>query len=166
MKTISLPDLQQARYATVTIEFQESLPDLETLMPVQGSVRIAHQGTYLEVSGQAETIVTLTCDRCLQQYNYRLKIQPKELIWLQSELVDEWEEEREVPMEDLVDSIDPDGDFDPMNWIYEQLCLAMPYPKHCRSDCPGVEVETPDTGAIDQRWAALQNLQKQLRHNS
>ena len=72
MLSIHIPDLLQKPDATAEIEFEETLPDLTTLMPVRGRIRIAHQGTYLEVSGQVNTIVTLTCDRCLQQYNHRL----------------------------------------------------------------------------------------------
>ena len=44
---------------------------------------IRHGGTFLEILAQAETIVTLTCDRCLQNYNYRLSIDTSEIIWLE-----------------------------------------------------------------------------------
>jgi len=163
MLPIHIPDLLHKPDATAEIEFEDMLPDLATLMPVRGHVRVAHQGTYLEVSGWVKTIVTLTCDRCLQQYNYRLSIEPREPIWLDEHIgLEDFEDEREVPMEDLVESIDPHGSFDVGDWVYEQLCLALPHPKHCRPDCPGVEVDRAVNPSVDARWAALQQLQGKL----
>ncbi|TAF56425.1 MAG: DUF177 domain-containing protein [Oscillatoriales cyanobacterium] len=163
MHPIHIPDLLRKHEATAEIEFEEVLLDLETLMPIKGVIRLVHQGTYLDVSAQVTTIVTLTCDRCLQQYNHRISITPQEPIWLDEQIgLEDFEEEREVSMEDLVESIDPHGDFDIDEWIYQQLCLALPHPKHCRPDCPGVEVDPTIIGGVDSRWAALQKLQGQL----
>jgi uncharacterized protein len=163
MQPIHIPDLLRKHEATTEIEFEEVLPDLETLMPIKGVIRLVHQGTYLDVSAQMTTIVTLTCDRCLQQYNHRISIRPQEPIWLDEQIgLEDFEDEREVSMEDLVESIDPQGDFDVDEWIYQQLCLALPHPKHCHPDCPGLEIDTTVSGIVDARWSALQKLQGQL----
>lgn len=163
MQPIHLPDLLKKHEATTEIEFEEVLPDLDTLMPIKGIVRLVHQGTYLDVSAQVTTIVTLTCDRCLQQYNHRISITPQEPIWLDEQIgLEDFEEEREVSMEDLVESIDPQGYFEVDEWLYQQLCLALPHPKHCRPDCPGVDIDTTITHGVDARWAALQQLQGKL----
>lgn len=74
MEAIYIPQLLKAREQTQTIEVDEFLPDLETLTPVRGRISVQHRGNYLEVSAQAETIITLNCHRCLQQYNHRLKL--------------------------------------------------------------------------------------------
>ena len=49
---------------------------------MKGTLKVIHQGDYLQVKIKADTIITLTCDRCLQQYNHRLLINTEELIWL------------------------------------------------------------------------------------
>lgn len=82
MEAIYIPQLTKAPEQTAVIEVQEFLSDLETLTPIRGLMRVQHHGNYLEVSAQAEAIITLTCHRCLQQYNHRLLLDTAEMIWL------------------------------------------------------------------------------------
>lgn len=164
MNSIYIPSLLKAPQKTEVFQFKDYIRDLDTLMPVKGTVSVAHQGTYLEVSAELEAIVTLTCDRCLQQYNYRLKIHPSEPIWLDvnADRVDDLPLEQEVDSEDLTESLHPEGHFDPETWVYEQLCLAVPPQKLCDGNCPGIEVEVANPTPTDSRWAALQQLKGQL----
>ena len=80
---------------------------------------VTHCGNYLEISAQAETIITLTCDRCLQQYNHRLSINTSELVWLEEKVKQGNGNSgaREIPMEDLSESLPPSGYFQPDIWV-------------------------------------------------
>ncbi|MBD2386840.1 YceD family protein [Cylindrospermum sp. FACHB-282] len=166
MDAIFIPQLTKAPERTEEIQVQEFLPGLETLTPVRGSLRVRHQGTFLEVSVQAETIITCTCNRCLQQYNQRLALDTQEIIWL-DETANEDQDlplEREVTVEDLVETVSPEGYFYPSEWLYEQMCLAVPQRQLCDRKCPGIKpvaANTPEK-PIDRRWASLQNLKNQL----
>lgn len=169
MEPIYIPHLTTAPARTRVIDFEEFIPDLETLMPVKGKLKITHCGNYLEVTGTCEAITTLTCHRCLQQYNHRIKIQPKEIIWLDAaiEEPDTGPTEREIPPEDLVETLSPSGHFDPTEWVYQQLCLAIPYQQLCQNNCQGIPLTshqaTPsETTKIDSRWSALESLKNQL----
>lgn len=165
MDPIQLPQLVQSPDCTEVINFSESLADLETLTPVKGWIKVTHQGSYLDVSTQADTIVTLTCDRCLQNYNYRLAIEASEMIWFQAKSDDELYEpgtEIEVPLEELVETLVPDGAFHPDIWLYEHLCLELPQRKLCAEDCDGIALPAEPASAIDHRWAALESLKNQL----
>jgi uncharacterized protein len=53
-------------------EFEGQLEELPSLTPVRGTIRAEHRGNILEVSGSAETIVCLCCDRCLKHFNREL----------------------------------------------------------------------------------------------
>lgn len=167
MEAIYIPQLAKAPEQTERLTVREHLPDLETLTPVQGLLRVTHNGTYLEVAAQAETIVTLTCDRCLQQYNYRLQADATELIWLE-EPADDPETvlpEREVALEELVEAVSPQGHFHPDTWLYEQLCLALPQRQLCDQQCQGIPLENNPAAAaqpVDSRWASLEALKRQL----
>lgn len=165
LRSIYIPQLAKAPQKSETVQVQTYLPDLETLTPVQGTIHVVHQVTYLDVSAHAETIVTLTCDRCLQQYNHRLALEVSELIWLE-EPEDELEVEgleREVAYDDLVEAVPPDGYFDPAAWLYEQLCLVLPARQLCDQNCPGILVETDQVNpAPDHRWASLETLKHHL----
>jgi uncharacterized protein len=165
MDAIFLPQLTKAPERTEEVQVNEFLPGLETLTPVRGTIRVQHQGNYLEVSGQAESIITCTCNRCLQQYNQRLAVNTKEIIWLDAN-ANQWEDlplEREVTMEDLVETVAPDGYFYPSEWLYEQMCLAIPQRQLCDRNCPGILNPISATEeTIDSRWSALKSLKNHL----
>jgi uncharacterized protein len=167
MDAIFIPQLTRAPERTEEIQIEEFLPDLETLTPVRGTVRVKHQGNYLEVSAQAETIITCTCNRCLQQYNHRLVINAEEILWLDADAnqADDLPLEREIAMEDLLETLAPDAYFYPSEWLYEQMCLELPRRQLCDLNCPGILNTRPSSSAekpIDSRWASLEALKKQF----
>ena len=164
MDAIYIPHLLKMQGKKEEIKFEELIPGLKTLTPVRGIIVVAHKGTFLEVSGAAETIMTLTCDRCLENYNHKLAIECEELIWLEKE-PEEPETlplEREVSLDDLSETLAPDGYFHPDTWLYEQLCLAMPMQQLCGKNCqvPARSGSTKED-LIDSRWASLVSLKQQ-----
>lgn len=166
MEAIYIPHLTKAPEQTEVIQVQEFLPGLETLTPVRGRIRVTHRGNYLEVSAQAEAIITLTCHRCLQQYNHRLAIDTSEMIWLDeaASLPYDGPLEREVDLEDLVETLPPQGYFYPNEWLYEQMCLEIPQRQLCGAQCAGIQTATQERSEkpVDRRWASLEALKKQL----
>lgn len=170
MESIYIPNLLQASERRYVCEVQEHLSDLNTLTPVKGRIQVTHNGNFLDVKAIAETIVTLTCGRCLQQYNHRLAIELSELIWLEEPIeIDEEGIEIEVSLEDLVETLPPKGYFQPKEWLYEQLCLALPHRQLCDADCAGLAVDSQSSAnevlqPVDQRWASLQTLKENLRN--
>jgi uncharacterized protein len=171
MDKVYIPQLLQQPEHRLEVDINSRLPDLETLTPVKGTVTITHQNTYLEVRAEAETIVTLTCHRCLQNYNYRVAISPQELIWLQATPDPAYLPiEQEVGIDDLVETLPPNGYFYPQTWLYEQICLALPQRQICDPNCGGIEVIAQDHGptqesTVDARWAGLTQLQRQLNES-
>jgi uncharacterized protein len=166
MDTIYIPNLLTAPQRSMGFEFEEVFPNLETLTPVRGYFRITYKTTFLDVMAKADTIVTLTCHRCLQQYNHRLSVENSEIIWL-SVLASGNNSDNlyeEVALEDLVESVSPQGYFDPQDWIYQQLCLALPLRQICGGDCQPPQATKPHKNdeIVDQRWAALKDLKQQF----
>ena len=169
MEAIYIPHLLKAPKRTAQIIVDDSITGLDTLVPVKGIVSVRHGGNFLEVVSQVETITTLVCDRCLQHYNHRLAIDTNELIWLESELENTADipNEREVSLEDLSETLPPNGHYDPEAWLFEQLSLALPLRKVCGNDCPGASQNaTADENHVDRRWASLAALKEQLNGNS
>ena len=163
MRAIHIPQIVNAPNRTLAIDVAEHLPQLETLTPVKGELTVSHRGTFLEVSAQADTIMTLECDRCLQSYNTRVQVNTSEILWLEEPVVDDSVLEKEVELEDLVESLPPSGYFKPDEWLYEQLCLAIPQKQICNVDCAGIEITSnPPETEVDHRWAALSRLKQQL----
>ncbi|HAX78001.1 MAG TPA: metal-binding protein [Cyanobacteria bacterium UBA11372] len=166
MEAIYIPHLLKAPKQTQVVQVDEFLPSLETLTPVRGQVRVTHQGTYLEVSALAEAIATLSCHRCLQQYNHRLVVNTSELIWLDAAANQPYTGpiEQEIDVDDLVETLAPDGVFNPGEWLYEQMCLALPQRQLCDRKCKGIQISQTSNSepTLDQRWAALEVLKGQF----
>lgn len=163
MEAIHIPRLTKAPERTITLEFKEFIKDLETLTPVQGWIKITHHGNYLDVSAHADTIITLSCHRCLHQFNYRLSINPSEMIWLNEEVQpEEVLLDRDLSMDDLMETLPPNGYFEPEAWLYEQLCLEIPQRQLCDQSCEGIEVDRDSTAVTDARWAGLNALKGQF----
>lgn len=162
MQPIFIPNLLQLPERTEEFELDAFIEGLETLTPVRGSLSVTHQTTYLDVRSQAETIATLVCHRCLAHYNHRLQVDTQELIWLEATKPDHPSAD-ENQGDELLETLAPNGHFDPQNWLYEQLSLALPFQQVCSDDCPGIAVETPQESAdVDSRWASLASLKEQL----
>ena len=170
LEPVPLQELRALGTAKVW-DVEDELDELPSLTPVRGHVSAEHRGNVLAVEGKLSTIVTLCCDRCLNQFNQKLSCTPSELIWLGDEqpTADELELSGEVAeMEGLVDVLDPRGQFDPQQWAFEQLNLLLPVVNHCGDHCPGPpglqqQPVTSDTKPkdVDPRWQALQQLQQQ-----
>ncbi|MFN9953953.1 MAG: DUF177 domain-containing protein, partial [bacterium] len=62
----------------------------------------------------------------------------------------------------LSETLDPNGDFDPQMWLYEQLCLTLPPRQLCGANCQPPDFFLPENTAIDGRWASLESLKSQL----
>ncbi len=166
MDAIYIPQLTQAPERTEEIQIKDFLPGLETLTPVRGSIRVQHQGNYLQVSGKAEAIITCTCNRCLQQYNHRLVVDTSEIIWLDetANCEEDLPLEQEIGFDDLVETLSPRGYFYPSVWLYEQMCLEIPQRQLCDTNCPGIETSgiNGSSKTTDSRWASLESLKKQF----
>jgi uncharacterized protein len=172
MEALYIPQLANRQNRTLEIVVDGSILDFATLTPVRGKIIVKHGGTFLEVSAQVETIVTLSCDRCLRQYNHRLVLNTTEIIWLDTAAGEAYVGPLEVKtdLEELVESLPPDGHFRPDEWLYEQLCLAIPQRQLCDRDCAGitpVESLVPEpsdqTVSLDSRWGILEVLKNQLK---
>jgi uncharacterized protein len=157
MEKLYIPSIAKAANRIKVLDFKQEIPDLATLTPPQGQITIQHCGNYLSVKAQAWAIVTLTCDRTLRQFNHRLVVDTTELIWLA--------DDPDSADDDLSETLPPNGYFDPVTWLYEQFCLAMPFPQIAPDAPARVDMALPhdaNTPQVDSRWSNLINLRSQL----
>lgn len=163
---LSIPDLLSLPEQTYNWPVQESWSELPTLTPVQGWLSVTHLKTYICVKTNVKTIITLTCDLCLQAYNHRLLCEAEEFLWLAT--VDEPDAPQDGFAGDFVESVDAQGAIDLADWLYQHLCLALPHPQRCAPTCQGIFLEpepegvTPPLSNLDDRWAALRQLHQTL----
>jgi uncharacterized protein len=176
LRPISLQELKlQAEGRHWRID--QALSALDSLTPVRGALTAVHRGNVLELEGEASTIVTLCCDRCLQHFNHPLSFRSRELLWLGEQArqaglgaeallgpggaAGEPSSLLDLEADELCESLDPNGCFEPEHWLFEQLSLQLPLVNRCGSDCPGPpQAEAGSSEPVDPRWAALRQLQQ------
>ncbi len=157
---LPLRDILQAPNQTVVVDLAQTVSDFPSLVPVQATVTVAHRTTFLEASGTATTIVTLTCQRCLGHYNYRHHIEFDEILWIDAADIEP--DDYSISPDDLTERIAPNSVFDVEDWVYQHLWLLLPPKQICEPDCPGIVPSDSEETVIDSRWAALKNLQDHL----
>ncbi len=149
------------------------LKNFATFTPISGIIKADSKGNLLQLKGKANTAVNLSCDKCLTSFNYKLEFETDEMIWIGKEDLNLEDLKLEVSSSQLasiVDFIDPNENFDPAHWLFEQLNLRMPLLNICGDHCPGSpQINSPekishgqnDSGEqqqIDSRWIALKNF--------
>ena len=165
LEPVALRDLK-ALGSIRSWQVDTTLDQLPSLTPVRGYLSAEHKGNVLAVEGELQTIVTLTCDRCLGQFNQKLSCQPSELIWLGEASPSDLElreSDQISALDGLVECLDPRGMFEPRQWAFEQLNLQMPVVNCCGEDCPGPSLPNAPFSdpAPDPRWKALRELQRE-----
>ncbi len=168
MKNILIPQLLKMPQQTYQFELNDYIKELETLTPIKGIFQVSHRHNFLEVTLLADTILTLRCDRCLQTFNHRLRVNTSEIILLQYAFDESLlPVEREILSEDLSETLPPNGELDVKAWIYEQLSLAMPLKNICENDCKPPQIQekqqTNQSAKTDNRWSALANLKSLIQ---
>lgn len=172
LEPIAIPRLARLPGRTTHLVFETHLPEVATLVPVQGEMILTHEGSYLRVQGRAKSIVTLVCGRCLEHFNQRLEVDTTELIGLDAAAANPNTRpaEQELSPDQLVEVLSPDGTFDPQQWLHDHVCLAWPLVVRCSPNCPGIpaaiEGELPDPrwAALTSTWLAPVDQNHELQH--
>lgn len=164
---IYLPHLASRKPPVLTVDIEENFPSLPSLTPVRGQVTVSHRGSFLEIKGHAQTITSLTCHRCLGQYNHRLEADINEIVWLK-----EVHKAIEEELEDLDEHLPEDGTLEVHDLVYQHLSLNLPFQNICAPNCAGILPSPSEAPAVsdrsnrlDQRWEALEKLKKKLKQD-
>lgn len=176
LRPIALPQLLQ-RGGELELTVHQRLSELEHAEPVQGWIRLRHDGSTLVVEGEASTTLGCRCDRCLSSFQLPLRARAHERLALdpggsqagdggppEALILSGWLEGdgsldlRASIGEEPEERLDPQGVFDPEHWLFEQLSLRLPLVNRCGAECPGPATWSSDPGSGDPRWAALGRL--------
>ncbi len=151
------------------IGFKETLTGLDAVKPVIGDVRLTLGHWGVSISGRVQTLLKLTCDRCLRAYFLSLNVD------IDEKLVHDFDKgshrrDRELLKKDFVEVIPADGVLDISDIVYQAVTLAAPTYCLCGSDCPGPSGSQRDSDGLslagdkkeaekaDPRWKNLKTL--------
>lgn len=160
--------------ARLNLSFREEIDGLSAVKPVLGELTVTATSMGMRLTGTVQTLLKLTCHRCLKPFFLNLSI-PVDEAFVEPGIdeLDSMPRERELLSRDFVESLSEDGVLDITDIVYQAVTLATPVSCLCGDSCPGPAFpdgeaqsgslaggkETQDRGArIDPRWKNLKTL--------
>ena len=147
-------------------DFEGFLDELPSLTPVRGTITVESDSESIKIKGNFSSIVNLTCDRCQMFFNHTLEFNSEELMWIGQTK----KSSANFQLDEYSEYLDPQSDWDPERWVFEQLSLQMPLLNICTAGCLGTiashnENQIPTSKSQintdkkpDPRWAELKKL--------
>jgi uncharacterized protein len=143
-------------------------------LPVRGKVQLLRTNRSILVTGSLETTARQECSRCLEQFEYPLKINIEEEYFLTRDPV------TGLPLPPPTEAgaflIDENHILDLREAVRQYKIMALPMKPVCREDCAGLcsqcgcklNYTTCDCKPAipDPRWAQLQALRTRKRQQS
>lgn len=175
---VSLEDLRALPQQRLRVAFNESLPNSEAIKPILGDLVISVSASGAQVVGRVQTLLKLSCHRCLAPFFQALSLELDERFVYEDYLRGESKDnrERELLKEDFVEAIPYAGVIDVSDVVYQAVTLATPSYCSCGADCPGppkskneapqgkspvedgCDVKSEEPMVIDPRWKNLKTL--------
>lgn len=173
---ISIDELLTLPSGRLDFDFKETFDNLEAIKPVVGNLTITGTSTGIRVAGNVQTLLKLSCHRCLNPYFLSLSVPIDEKFVVES--VQGFssrtvQRERELSAGDFVEYLPEDGILDIDDVVYQAVTLATPTTCLCGESCPGPQLahqgqksaaladdqkESQSDKPIDPRWRNLKTL--------
>jgi uncharacterized protein len=175
---VSLDELRALPQPRLAIDFHESLEGTQAVKPVVGDIVVTASSTGMKLTGKVQTLLKLSCDRCLRPYFQPIVVDIDEKFVVDS--LSEWDgvgkapqRERELNKRDFFETLPPDNTLDISDVVYQAVTLATPTVCLCGAECPGPAMPTKSgkkatlnqgkdarkaENKIDPRWENLKSL--------
>ena len=157
MTKILIEDIEKEPNKTLFYEFNEFMEEFNA--DIYADLELKSLGQFIEVSGTAQGKLKLTCDRCLQEFDYDLDIDIEETFAKQS-LQDEYSQEFELQRGQFITDLNGEKEIDVYDLLYQSVILALPNKKVCGINC-NEDMFTSDENyqTHDSRMDIFKNIQ-------
>lgn len=174
---VNIDELRNLPHQKLNLSFKESIDSLDAVKPVLGELCLVASSTGIRIAGQVQTLLKLTCDRCLTPYFLNISVPIEEFFREQQaphyREPEKMTRERELTADDFVEELSEEGNLDISDLVYQAVTLAKPVTCLCGDDCPGPAFPDAETKSsslakskdgkdsdqlIDPRWKNLKTL--------
>lgn len=161
LRRVFLPELAKLRHGKCRhLHCRPS--GLDTTAPVRETLKVRHGRTVPIAEGVMGTWIHLQCDRCLRSSTHHLHRTSQEVLWLLQPSPAHHHNPSPQGGSSL-EVTDAHGPFDPEQWLYGQLCLALPRRTICSEADPAIHRTSTDVTSQAPRWQVLTTLNGQPR---
>lgn len=155
---ILIDDIENAEGKTLIIDFDEVIKDIPSKEPVKAHLTIKSLGEFIEVTGNVKANLTLECDLCLKEFEYKLDEEINE-TFAKNNLMAEYGQETELKDGQFITDLDGSNEIDIYDLLYQYVILNIPNKKVCGINCnKGVFITDEEFVEEDPRMEVFKNI--------
>ena len=129
---ILIEDIEKEPNGILYYEFNEFMEEFGC--DISADLELKSLGQFIEISGNIQGKIKLTCDRCLNEYEYDLDIEVEETFAKKS-LQDEYSQEFELQRGQFITDLNGEKEIDIYDLLYQSVILSLPNKKVCGINC-------------------------------
>lgn len=161
-RTIPIETIENAKDKTLTEDFEEIIDGIGCVTPIKSNLTIQSLGEFIQVKGNVQGIVKLKCDRCLENFDYKLDFNIDEMF-AKTALLRDYSEETELKEGQFVTDLNGCGNIDIYDLLYQSVILNLPNHKVCGINCKGKDFPTEEN-ISDPRMDVFKNIRIQPKN--
>lgn len=131
---ILIDDIENAPNKCLDIDFDEVIEDIPSKEPVKAHLKIKSLGDFIEITGNVKANLTLECDLCLKEFEYKLDEEIDEMF-AKNALQEEYGQETEIKDGQFVTDLEGKNEIDIYDLLYQSVILNIPNKKVCGINC-------------------------------
>jgi uncharacterized protein len=158
-KTILIEDIENAENKEIQVIYEDFIEDIKSKEPIYAELNFKSLGQFIEVTGTIKGYATLTCDLCLEEYEYKIDINIDELYAKQS-TVDEAKQEIEIKKDGFITDLNGEKEIDIEDLLYQSVILDFPNKKVCDINCNGGDIflREEEEEKLDPRMSIFKDI--------
>ena len=131
---ILIDDIENAPNKCLEVDFDEVIEDIPSKEPVKAHLKIKSLGDFIEITGNVKANLTLECDLCLKEFEYKLNEEIDEMF-AKNALQEEYGQETEIKDGQFVTDLEGKNEIDIYDLLYQSVILNIPNKKVCGINC-------------------------------
>lgn len=155
---ILIDDIENAPNKCLDIDFDEVIEDIPSKEPVKAHLKIKSLGDFIEITGNVKANLTLECDLCLKEFEYKLNEEIDEMF-AKNALQEEYGQETEIKDGQFVTDLEGKNEIDIYDLLYQSVILNIPNKKVCGINCKEDFFEKDDSFKVhDERMDIFKTI--------
>lgn len=131
---ILIDDIENAPNKCLEVDFDEVIDYIPSKEPVKAHLKIKSLGDFIEITGNVKANLTLECDLCLKEFEYKLDENIDEMF-AKNTLQEEYGQETEIKDGQFVTDLEGENEIDIYDLLYQSVILNIPNKKVCGINC-------------------------------
>lgn len=138
-KIVTIDDIENTKGKELEVTFCDFINDIRSKNPIEANLKFQSMGDFIKVTGSISGYATLTCDLCLEEYEYEINIKLDEMF-AKHENIEENKQEIEIKENGFITDLNGEKEINIEDLLYQSIILDFPNKKVCDINCKGGDI--------------------------